>query len=55
MIGSRIPRQQVEGFEPDTAERPKRTGPPHDKRPGGQQRNSRYNSAGRGRSRGRTS
>ena len=51
MIGSPIPRQQVEGFEPDTAERPKRYGASHDRRPGGQQRNNRYNSAGRGRSR----
>ncbi len=51
MIGPPIPRQQVEGFEPAAAERPTRCGALHGRRPGGQQRNNRYNSAGRGRSR----
>jgi len=57
MIGSPIPHQKVEGFEPDTNENPARR--PFSRsnvraeRPGGQQRSSRYNSADRGRSRRR--
>jgi len=57
MIGSPIPRRQVEGFEPDTEEtseprRPQR-GSPRPARSGGSQRSGRRNPAGRGRSRSR--
>jgi superfamily II DNA/RNA helicase len=54
MIGSRIPRRQVEGFEPDADEKPQRARPPRDgARPGGQQQGRRRSSVGRGRSRRR--
>ncbi len=48
MIGARIPRRQIEGFEPDAEEKPER------RRPNGQQRSSRRNAAFRPGSRRRT-
>ena len=55
MIGSRIPRQRVEGFEPDVDEKPRfRQSPTHNTRsrqPGGQRRGRRRNSANEGRHR----
>ena len=58
MIGSRIPRLQVEGFEPDIEEKPIRRSSPYDKtrgeRPSGQRRRSRPNAASRRRNRKRT-
>ncbi len=58
MIGARIPRRHVEGFEPDADEKPERGRSPRGNargaRPGGQQRSRRRHSAGRGRSRRRT-
>ena len=58
MIGSRIPRQRVEGFEPDVDEKPRfRQSPTHSTRsrqPGGQRRGRRRNSANEGRDRRRS-
>ncbi|MFP6640338.1 MAG: DEAD/DEAH box helicase [Myxococcota bacterium] len=58
MIGSPIPRRQVEGFEPDVDEKSEpRSAPRHQARrgrPGGSPRNNRRKSGGRGRSRRRT-
>ncbi|MFQ5418560.1 MAG: helicase-related protein, partial [Myxococcota bacterium] len=58
MIGSPIPRQHVEGFEPDADEKTEHRRSPRGSargaRPGGQQRSSRRNSPGRGRNRRRT-
>ncbi len=57
MIGAPIPRRYVEGFEPDTEEKPKprrsQRGIVPAVRPGGQKRSSRRSSADRGRSRRR--
>jgi ATP-dependent RNA helicase RhlE len=57
MIGAPIPRRYVEGFEPDTGEKPKprrsQRGTVPAVRPGGQKRSSRRSSADRGRSRRR--
>ena len=57
MIGSPIPRRQVEGFEPDAEETPEprrpQRGSPRPARPGGQQRSNRRGSSDRGRSRSR--
>ena len=58
MIGSRIPRQRVEGFEPGVDEKPRfRQSPTHSTRshqPGGQRRGRRRNSANEGRDRRRS-
>ena len=60
MIGAPIPRQRVEGFEPDADERagsrraPKGSGRGGQRQRNGQQRNGRRRSAGRGRGRRRT-
>ncbi len=55
MIGSQIPRRQIEGFRPDEMSEPHRSPPvkARSERPGGQQRSRRRNSAGRRRNRRR--
>ncbi len=53
LIGARIPRQHVEGFEPDAHGKPERDHSPRynegSRQPGGQQRGKRCNSANRSR------
>jgi ATP-dependent RNA helicase RhlE len=53
MIGSKIPRLQVEGFAPDFEDQPERSRPAHGARPGGPRRRNQRSSAGGGRGRRR--